>query len=61
MTTEENVEKGMAESIGRSHIGELVEVGKENWESGKESSGKEDCQHGRAEILSKSIPKFEFG
>ena len=51
----------MAESIGRSHIGELAEVGKENWEIGKGRGGKEACQHGRAEILSKAIPNFEFG
>ena len=30
VTTEENVEKGLAESIGRSHKGVLAEVGKEN-------------------------------
>ena len=60
MTTEENVEKGMAESIGRSHKGVLADVGKENWENGTRSGGKEVSQHGRTETPSEAIPKFEF-
>lgn len=46
VTTGEKVETGMAESIGRSYIGELVEVGEENWEVGKGSGGKEACLQG---------------
>ena len=61
VTTEENVEKGMVESIGRSHKGVLADVGKENWENGKRSGGKEASQHGRTETPAESIPKFEFG